>query len=61
MNHPINCDPLVGNGRLPQDTSSDAQLVGQAWRSLLDEKVSSGTTNYFYGEFRTNLKIHFLR
>ena len=39
MNHPIDPDPLVGNGRLPQDTSSDAQLVGQAWRSLLDEKV----------------------
>ena len=26
------------------------KLVGQAWRSLLDEKVSSGTTNSFYGE-----------
>ena len=60
MNHPIDCDPVVGNGRLPQDTSSDAQLVGQAWRGLLDEKVSSGMTNFFYGEFRTTLKIHFL-
>ena len=55
MNHIFDTDPQDPNSEDEERSSTQLKflktlidkLVGQAWRSLLDEKVSSGTTNSF--------------